>query len=432
MITRENCIKTILQRFPGFSELWKEHIDYWEGKEAGLCNDMAQFSHYVIALINNGKLSELPTIFELIEQFLVTGDIQVQEATATCFLENILNNLSINTNIRVIFDLLGPESHTYAKAWDDFTGVFSFELSKTRSGEPRLDTVEQQTGMHVEANRWDKWKERNPAINIDWIEIPSGEFSLGLSNTQAETLSNNFPPDMGEKRKTILRQMLDRETPQQIVELGTFYISRYPITWKQFYELLQSNHQYSERNAPFGDLDDVKEYIEQGLGNHPVDTTWPFARAFCDWIGARLPTSAEWEKAARGTDGILYPWGNQWDPKRGNFALDRKQWPDKTSPVTAYPSGQSPYGVMDMMGNTYEWTLSTSLGYSGTRVLSENVICRGSSCDFDPDVSNFYNPDWFRNRVTQIMLNSMTFGGSDFTGFRPVLDEWHREIWAVF
>ena len=261
-------------------------------------------------------------------------------------------------------------------------------------------------------------------VEIDWVEIPGGEFVLGLSNAQAQKLARGLPKLLNKGRAKYLQKELDRETPERVVYLDTFYISRFPITWKQYLEFARSNHRYAERNWDSDELDRLEQAAEE-VRDHPADTTWHFAMAFCDWIGARLPTSAEWEKAARGTDGHLYPWGNTWDPTRGNFVLDRERWPHKTSPVAAYPSGQSPYGVMDMVGNTYEWTLSTLIGLSGGMVSREVVICRSCSCDFAPRTDD---PDWFRNRVTHILLNEMHFGGAHLVGFRPVLDEWHIEF----
>lgn len=276
---------------------------------------------------------------------------------------------------------------------------------------------------------WQKWLAKYPELKIEWIKVSSGNLLFGLTKPQIKLLLDSFSLSANTQ---FAKQKLSREYPQQEVEIESFYISCFPVTWKQYCLFLQSDHIYSERNAPFGDLDDIQELIDKGYGDHPADVIWPFARAFCDWIGARLPTSVEWEKAARGTDGRLYPWGNTWDSSRGNFSYVRNPSARyKTTPVDAFPSGQSPYGVMDMMGNCYEWTLSTALGHSGYQALSELVVCRGSSCDFEKGKDDLHYPDWFRNRVTSITLNSMTFGGSGFTGFRPVLDEWHKEIWAV-
>jgi formylglycine-generating enzyme required for sulfatase activity len=96
-----------------------------------------------------------------------------------------------------------------------------------------------------------------------------------------------------------------------------------------------------------------------GKENHPVVlVSWDDAVAYCRWLTEttgrpyRLPTEAEWEKGARGTEGRIYPWGNQWDDRLCNSAESEKRG---TTPVDAYPAGASPYGLLDMAGNVWEW-----------------------------------------------------------------------------
>jgi formylglycine-generating enzyme required for sulfatase activity len=96
--------------------------------------------------------------------------------------------------------------------------------------------------------------------------------------------------------------------------------------------------------------------------DHPVvDVSWHDAKGYCQWLSEvtgkdyHLPSEAEWEKGARGTDGRIYPWGNQWDATRCNSAESK---PFGTTSVYAYPQGASPYGLLDMAGNVWEWTRS--------------------------------------------------------------------------
>jgi hypothetical protein len=124
MISKAQCMDLIVSGVPEFGQAWEDHKNYWEGEEAGLCNDISAFSDYVGEQINQGKRDNLKTIFDLIEELLTDGDQDVKDAVATCFLENLVNLASANKLFSPDFvPFLGPNSRAYCKAWDAFTGV---------------------------------------------------------------------------------------------------------------------------------------------------------------------------------------------------------------------------------------------------------------------------------------------------------------------
>ncbi len=161
------------------------------------------------------------------------------------------------------------------------------------------------------------------------ILIPAGAFVMGC-------LSND-------------NQCFDNERPQHTVTLDAYYIDKYEVTNARYQACVESDacSPPKEMTSPTQEL----YYGNTAYADHPVvDVTWHQAEAYCAWAGKRLPTEAEWEKAARGTDGRTYPWGEQTpDSMLLNY------YGNKTTPVGSYPAGASPYGALDMAGNVIEW-----------------------------------------------------------------------------
>jgi len=139
------------------------------------------------------------------------------------------------------------------------------------------------------------------------------------------------------------------EQPAHRVFVDAFYIDRYEVTVERFAKFLASE----DYDPPFLWQDATHGHN----GAKPViGVDWYDAVAYCRWAGRRLPTEAEWEKAARGTDGRLYPWGND-SPSRAhaNFGQESKKGYAGLSPIGSYERGKSPSGVYDLAGNAWEW-----------------------------------------------------------------------------
>jgi iron(II)-dependent oxidoreductase len=160
------------------------------------------------------------------------------------------------------------------------------------------------------------------------------------------------------------------ERPAHRVDVAAFSIDRLPVTNAQFAAFLVAAGPVNSKDENLYDVDDADARIHQRGGkwtadnsyeNHPVvEVSWAGAREYCAAMKKRLPTEAEWEKAARGVDGRKYPWGNSPpDKNRAQFNAGYNH----TAPADAFPQGASPYGVLDMAGNAWEWVSSAYLPY---------------------------------------------------------------------
>jgi formylglycine-generating enzyme required for sulfatase activity len=143
--------------------------------------------------------------------------------------------------------------------------------------------------------------------------------------------------------------LAEDETPLHHVYLNAFYMDKYEVTVGQYAKYLEVT-----------DMDEPPDWSIMNQPQHQkrpvVNVDWEDAVKFCKWAGKRLPTEAEWEKAARGTDGRIYPWGNE-APTRLHANYGRKEWNNHLSlvPVGSFEEGKSPYGIYDMAGNAWEW-----------------------------------------------------------------------------
>ncbi len=148
---------------------------------------------------------------------------------------------------------------------------------------------------------------------------------------------------------------LDGTAPARRLDLPEFAIDRTEVTNAAFAEFAQRTGYLTEAERS-GDAQTWRSLAGAGREQHPVVlVTWADATAYCEGAGKRLPGEAEWEKAARGPAARLWPWGNAWD---AGLANTLEGGIGSTSPVGAYPAGASPYGIVDLAGNVWEWTAS--------------------------------------------------------------------------
>ena len=180
----------------------------------------------------------------------------------------------------------------------------------------------------------------------DVVMIPAGEFTMG-------TDKDLQPVKLAE--------------PAHAVDLPAYEIDVYEVTNGQFTRF-QLESDYKAQG-------DWRSYYKIGREDYPVaNITWEDAKAYCEWAGGRLPTEAEWEKAARGTEGLKYPWGDVFDWTKSNV---NEHGVRDTVEVGTLPDDKSPYGCYDMFGNVQEWTSEKLAPYPGAKPADPKVYKRG-------------------------------------------------------
>ncbi len=233
------------------------------------------------------------------------------------------------------------------------------------------------------------------------VTIPAGIFTMGTDDNRSN----------------------DPNKPAHLVQVKAFKIDKYPVTQAAYARFIAENRYRIPLNWTEG-------RIPNGILLQPVTmVSWYNARDYCAWVGKRLPTEAEWEKAARGTDARRWPWGSAMHPENLNTYYKVGHITD----VNAYPQGASPYGVMDMSGNVQEWIADEFSPYPGTTASKEvfqakeldptyhrgseekerviYFVMRGGSWKSDPFSTTAYHRNF-----------SMPNYASDFFGFRCAMN----------
>ena len=228
-----------------------------------------------------------------------------------------------------------------------------------------------------------------PRPDVPMVEIPAGPFILG---------SDKFEPN---------------ESPAQEVDLAAFYIDIFETTNAEFAQFVEATG-YETQVEKAKAKKTWRTYYTEDKVNHPVvKVSYHDAEAYCQWMGKRVPTEMEWEKASRGTEGDDYPWGSSWDATQVNGKVSGIRG---TASVGSFSGGAGTYGVEDMAGNVWEWTSSPFVAYPG-------------SAYEDP----FYSTDlrvtrgggWFDDHKQMRSSNRSALpmdGANDDLGFRCVAD----------
>jgi iron(II)-dependent oxidoreductase len=265
----------------------------------------------------------------------------------------------------------------------DGTELVDERIVRIEPGTPRLVSVPERTPRVAQA----------PA---GMSEIAAGRYTFVMAATDVPNPVIPYP---------------DYSRPREVV-MDRFFIDTYPVTNLQFRDFIRATHYVPKDTVNF-----LRHWVKgkppDSLGSHPV--VWVSiedARAYARWAKKRLPVDMEWQRAAQGTDGRKYPWGNTFDSTRCNYGLGH------TSPVDAYPSGKSPYGVADMVGDV--WQLTNDVYDNGSYYF---VTMRGGSY-YNPTSSTWYvqGGPWPVDKHQMLLMLSPGYDRNSTVGFRCVKD----------
>ena len=196
--------------------------------------------------------------------------------------------------------------------------------------------------------------EKAPEIE-GMVFVPAGEFTRGSDNVDEENLAEQFGSPKG--------KFFQDEKPMKKIHLESFYIDKYEVTNEDYKPFIKH---YNEVPPPFWKVKEGSYDFDESLNKQPVvDITWIHADAYCKFVGKRLPTEAEWEKASRGPDGNLFPWGDDYDDSYGNLT------PGRNYDVGSFEKDKSFYGAYDMGGNVMEWVDGFYNPYEGNTIMSK-------------------------------------------------------------
>ncbi len=251
----------------------------------------------------------------------------------------------------------------------------------------------------------------SPASDVPprMVKIPGGNFNFKVGGIEIEG-SNDMGADVQYPWENTPRRFHERQ-----MQLKPFYMDKYPVTNLEFKKFLDETHYH-----PKDDLNFLRDWTNgtypQGWSNKPV--TWVSledARSYAAWAHKRLPHEWEWQYAAQGSDARAYPWGSQWEP--GDVPIpDEGRSMRGPDDVDAHAAGASPFGVVDMVGNIWQWTDEYVDDHTRAAIL------RGGSY-YQPQGSIWYFPQAYRNdQHGKLLLMAPSLDRSGALGFRCVKD----------
>jgi iron(II)-dependent oxidoreductase len=241
------------------------------------------------------------------------------------------------------------------------------------------------------------------------IKIPAGDFLFKVQGIEIEGFN-----DVGVDVQYAWEDS-PRRYHQHPMQMPSFFIDTYPVTNADFKKFLDATHYH-----PKDDLDFLRDWKD---GNYPdgwdkKPVTWVSqedARAYASWAGKRLPHEWEWQYAAQGTDGRLYPWGDKWDDAAVP-APEKSRTMRSPDEVGGHPKGAGPFGAMDMVGNIWQWTEEFQDEHTRGGIL------RGGS-SYQPQGSIWYFPQSYKlDTHGKLLLMSPSMDRSGMVGFRCVVD----------
>jgi formylglycine-generating enzyme required for sulfatase activity len=271
-----------------------------------------------------------------------------------------------------------PDSDEARKAeallsgWDMTEAMDHWRGGRMKQGAAILKQIAKEYPASPLAKQASSELARLAAAPEEMIYVPGGEFIMGLDDTTALKIAD-LPPSLFERE--IGPQILGQK-----VAVKPFYIDRHEVTNAQ-YKLFMDDTGAAVPPCPAW-VAEAKQ-IRKGYENYPVTSVaWNEAAAYAKWAKKRLPTEAEWEKAARGIDGRLFPWGNTFAAEKAIVGSASPR-PKHPAPVGSAPEGRSPYGAQDMIGNVREWTQDIYKPYAPKDAVSvlleeRNRVVRGA------------------------------------------------------